>query len=188
MSPATIQWEDVRRRLRETEDRLNLPESPERITAIFRQRAAQLAKTQTEKMPAGENIPALVFRLANERYAIALKDLAEVVPFRGCTEVPGSSPLFLGVINLRGELRPVLDLAQVLCGVPSTGSGAVLVLRDRIALKVDEAEDLRLLDEGELTQPVQGQHTRILASENLAMLDVGTMLSAVLSQKESQSL
>ena len=190
MKQGSIQWEEVRRRVQANEDSLrrSLSESPERIKAVFRQRALQLGKEHVDKKPAAKGIPALVFRLAQERYAIALKELAEVLPFQGCTQVPGTSPQFLGVINLRGELRPVIDLARVLSGSPSIDSGTVLVLRRLVALKVDRVEDLCEIGSEELTHPVQGRYIQALASGTLGLLDVETMLSAVFSPKESRSI
>jgi len=54
-----------------------------------------------------------------------------VLPFAPCAPVPGAPPQFLGVINLRGELRAVVDLARLL--VPSADGNSdsefVLMLR-----------------------------------------------------------
>jgi purine-binding chemotaxis protein CheW len=188
MKTASIGWEEVRRRLQTSEDSLReaLSESPERIKTVFHQRAVLLAKAQAADKSASRGIPALIFRLAEERYAIALKELAEVLPFQGCTQVPGASPEFLGVINVRGELRPVIDLARVLSGSPSTDFGAVLILRRHGALKVDDVEDLREIRSDELTPPVQGRYLQALAAGTLGLLDVETMLSAVFSPKESR--
>jgi purine-binding chemotaxis protein CheW len=190
MKQGSIQWEEVRMRLQTNENslRASLSESPERIRTVFRQRAVQLAKEHAANKPASRGIPALIFRLAEERYAIALQELAEVLPFQGCTQVPGTSTQFLGVINLRGELRPVIDLARVLSGSSSTDSGAVLVLRRQGALKVDSVEDLREIRPEELTRPVQGHYIQALASGTLGLLDVETMLLAVFSPKESRSI
>ena len=53
--------------------------------------------------PSPLGLPVLIFRLAQELYAIELEEVAETLPFERCTPVPGSPPQFLGVINLRGE-------------------------------------------------------------------------------------
>jgi len=187
---AFVKWDEVRRRLQTSEDSLRdaLSESPERIETVFRQRAVQLAKPTAATKSVSSGIPALIFRLAHERYAIALKDLAEVLSFHGCTRVPGARAQFLGVINVRGELRPVIDLGHVLSGLPSNDSGAVLILRRQAALKVDEIEELREIGAGELSRPVPGQYLQAFASGTLGLLDVETMLSAVFSPKESQSI
>lgn len=193
MSQTAIDWEQVRRRLRKSEEALEktLAENPARMQAVFRQRAIQLGRERAESKPLSPGIPALIFRLAQERYAIALKDLAEVLPFQGCTQVPGASKQFLGVINVRGELRPVIDLAHVLSGASrgsATDSGAVLMLRRPAGLKVDSVEALREIRSDELGAPAQGQYCRALVSGSLALLDVDVVLSAVDSAVESRSI
>jgi purine-binding chemotaxis protein CheW len=187
MKRASINWEDARKLLRANENSLRetLSESPERIKTIFHKRAVQLAKAHIGERPVCNGIPALIFRTARERHAIALQEVAEVLPFRGCTQIPGAPQQYLGVINLRGELRPVIDLARVLSGSPSIESGAVLVLRRGTALKVDAVEALREIASEELTHPVQGQYIQPLASGALGLVDVDAMLSAVFSTKES---
>jgi purine-binding chemotaxis protein CheW len=189
MKRPAIQWDEVRKRVRANEDSLRrtLSESPERIKTVYRQRAAKLAREHAEKKPVARGMPALIVRVAQERYAIALEQLAEVLPFQGCTRIPGSSRQFLGVINLRGDLRPVIDLAWVLSGSPSGDSGGVLVMRRPAALKVDAVEDLLEIPREELTSRVQGHYVQALASGTLGLLDVETMLSAAFSPKESRS-
>ena len=144
MSQMGIDWNAVRGRLRKSEEALQetLSDSPARMKIVFRQRAAQLRKREA-KTSVSTPIAALVFRVGEERHAIALSELTEVLAFRDCTPVPGSAPQFLGVINLRGEIRPVLDLARILCGNGAAKSGVVLILRRQAALKVDSAEELR---------------------------------------------
>lgn len=190
MKSASIAWEEVHARLEASEISLReaFSEKPERVKTAFRQRAIQLAKSHASEKPASKGIPVLIFRIAQERYAIPLKELSEVLPFQGCTVVPGSSSQVLGVINLRGELRPVIDLPRVLSGNPSIDSGAVLVLRRAAALKVDGVEDLREIGSEELIGVAPGHYIHSIASGTLGLLDVETLLSTVLFSKESTSL
>jgi chemotaxis signal transduction protein len=188
MRRSFIAWDEVRTRLQADEKaaREVFAESPERIKTVFHQRAIRLARAPARNKPVSRGFPALIFSVAQEQYAIELKDLAEVLPFQGCTPVPGSSPDFPGVINLRGELRPVIDLGQVLCGTPSTGPGALLVLPRPLALNVDSVDDLRELDSGELARAARGGYVRTLAPGIPGLLDVEALLSAVLSPKGSR--
>jgi purine-binding chemotaxis protein CheW len=188
---ASIDWDEVRSRLQKSQEALreSLSDNPQRMQAVLRRRAVQLAQEPpAETRPASRSIPALVFRLGQERYAIPLADLAEVLPFRGCTEVPGGSARFLGVINLRGEIRPVIDLARVLCGNASTDSGAILMLRRPVGLKVDEVENLQQVCSDEMAPMIPGHHVRRFVSGTLALLDVETLLLAMTSAKESRPL
>ena len=166
-----------------------LTESPTRIEAIYRQRAVQLANRQVDLSPASVGLPVLVFRLAQEQYAIELKELAEVIPFAHCTPVPGASTQFLGVINVRGELRAVLDLCRLFGLSESTAkdSGFALVLRSQghdIALKVDQIEELREIRPEMLTLPAQGKYSKGFTSGALTLLSVDAVLAEVFSKEE----
>ena len=192
MKRAGIDWELVRSRLRASERGLEeaLSENPERIAAAYRQRAVELAKVQGEHGPVSAGLPVLVFRLEKERYAIELQEVAEVLPFGRCTPAPGSPPQFRGVINLRGELRAVLDLGRLLA-LSENGdrdSGFVLMLRRpgrEIGLKVDCIEELREIRPEELSLPAQGNYVKGIASGALMLLNVEAVLAAVFSKEES---
>ena len=53
----------------------------------------------------------LGFSLAGESYAIELLRIREIIEHIPITRVPGMPPAVLGVINLRGRVVPVVDLA-----------------------------------------------------------------------------
>lgn len=53
----------------------------------------------------------LGFSLAGETYAIELLRIREIIEHVPVTRVPGMPPAVLGVINLRGRVVPVVDLA-----------------------------------------------------------------------------
>src|SRR5579864_6064282 len=124
MKQTKIDWNVVRERLRSSELALDAALTPDsqRIEKVYRQRAARLATVEMNREPASPGLSALVFRLGQERYAIEMSELAEVLPLTRCVPVPGASREFLGVINLRGELRAVLDLGHVLAPA-DTGNG-----------------------------------------------------------------
>jgi len=74
----------------------------------------------------------VVFRVGSERYALPLEAVREVVlPQPPFARVPRVSEAVPGVMNLRGRVLAVVDLAA-LVGLPSQtlreGSGQVLVL------------------------------------------------------------
>jgi purine-binding chemotaxis protein CheW len=74
----------------------------------------------------------VVFRVANERYALPLEAVREVVlPQPPFARVPRVSEAVQGVMNLRGRVVAVVDLAA-LVGLPGQplreGAGQVLIL------------------------------------------------------------
>ncbi|HYO68785.1 MAG TPA: chemotaxis protein CheW [Archangium sp.] len=52
------------------------------------------------------------FRLGGEDYAVHILRVKEIIAYSPVTPVPGLPPMVLGVINLRGKVVPVVDLAM----------------------------------------------------------------------------
>jgi purine-binding chemotaxis protein CheW len=194
MKRATIDWSAVQARLRASELALEqaLTPNPQRVQDAYRQRAARLASVEINHASASPGFPALVFRLGQERYAIEMKELAEVLPFTNCVPVPGGSRRFLGVVNLRGEIRAVLDLGHLL-GASESGNGHagyVLMIRRAgrdIGLKIDRIEELREMRQSELMPAPPGGYRRGLVSgTTLVLLSVDAVLEAAFSKEESR--
>ena len=192
-----IDWDVVRTRLRTSERALEeaMGESPERIDAVYRQRAARMAKGRSE--PAGDRLKVLVFRLGPERYAIEVAEVAEAAPLERCAPVPGSLPVFAGVINLRGELRAVVDLARLLAlsggsnnsNSSNNDAAFVLVLRQRgqsIGFKVDRIEELREIVRGELSSLAEGKYVTGVAPGMLMLLSVDAVLEDIFLKEEAR--
>ena len=53
----------------------------------------------------------LTFRIGHEHYGLELSQTREIIEYSGITEVPLMPNFLRGVINLRGEVVPVIDLA-----------------------------------------------------------------------------
>ena len=53
----------------------------------------------------------LIFVLAGEEYAVDILRVREIIRFTTPTRVPGMPPSVRGLINLRGRVVPVIDLA-----------------------------------------------------------------------------
>lgn len=64
----------------------------------------------------------LTFFVAGEEYALAILNVREIIEFSTLTVVPNTPPAVRGVINLRGSVVPVIDLA-VRFGLPPTTPG-----------------------------------------------------------------
>jgi purine-binding chemotaxis protein CheW len=69
----------------------------------------------------------LVFSCGASWYAVPAETAAEVVSVPDLTRVPGAPPHLLGVFAHRGEVIPVVDLAQLAAGKPETSRRAVLL-------------------------------------------------------------
>ena len=77
-----------------------------------------------------EGAGAVLLRLGASRYAIPLRDVAEVAPVPPVTRLPGSPAWLPGVANWRGRMLPVLDLRPLLGAdvVPLATSARLLVV------------------------------------------------------------
>jgi purine-binding chemotaxis protein CheW len=52
-----------------------------------------------------------VFRSGRERYCLSMSEVEEVVAWSTLTRVPLAAPYLMGILNLRGVIVPVLDIA-----------------------------------------------------------------------------
>lgn len=76
------------------------------VPVAARHTAVALAQTQIE-----EQTQYLTFMLGGETFAIGILGIKEIIEYHGVTEVPMMPACIRGVINLRGAVVPVLDLA-----------------------------------------------------------------------------
>ena len=53
-------------------------------------------------------------RLGSNLYGIDIKYIDNIIVMHNITRVPKSQPYFLGVINLRGEIIPIMSLRRKL--------------------------------------------------------------------------
>ncbi len=143
------------------------PACPPHMQAVWRERARRLSQRPVSD-GAGQNaLPVIVLGIGKERYGIDLPDVAEVLPPVRATPVPGAAAVISGVINVHGEIRPVIDLRRFLRieGDRNGGLARVILLRKdgrELALQIDSVEQIRWIGSGEL-QPA-GLSTRIKGS------------------------
>jgi two-component system, chemotaxis family, chemotaxis protein CheV len=98
----------------------------------------------------------LLFRLGDtagsdrsELFGINVFKIREIVAMPPVTAMAGSPPNVLGVVNLRGQVIPVIDLPAVVGCVPKTGLNIMLVTeyaRSTQAFAAESVEDIVRLD------------------------------------------
>ncbi|MBI3697473.1 MAG: chemotaxis protein CheW [Acidobacteria bacterium] len=173
-----IDWEQARRRLARSERGLEqaLVADAQRVKRVWRERAARLARPPAEALSAVR--PFLAFRLREETYALPLEELGEVIPNPACTPVPGAPAALAGVLNLRGQIRPVWDLARLL-QLPEGESGdwVLLLRRPELGLRVGRAEQILHLRPEEFRVPLNAPPWVVgVSADALAWLDVQPLL------------
>ena len=83
----------------------------------------------------GEVSQYLTFRLAGEEYAVEILQAREILRYEEVTRVPTAPPSIRGVLNLRGRVVPVVDLAVKL-GLPETPvTGRTCIVIVEVALE-----------------------------------------------------
>jgi purine-binding chemotaxis protein CheW len=193
-----IDWEQVKARLRDSQQALErvLTVSPERLEAIYRERAARLAGRQTPGAGPAAARRVLAFVLRGERYALEFADLAAIRPYAGATPVPGGPPVLLGVINIDGDIRSVVDLARLLelPGGENGADGYVLVVRRhgrQVALRVDQLDKIFQVGAGDLVVPEgstgpAAHFLRGLTPDRLRLLNTDALLAHPLFGPEAK--
>lgn len=158
-----IDWDAAKQQLAGAESALEraLGADARQLDEVYRQRAAQLAKRHTAIAANVRTITVLVFSLGAETYGLPIADLAEALPPARCTPVPRAAAEIEGVINLRGELRSVIDLRRLLSLPPAAleSAGFILMLRsegDDVGLKVGQVEKVQTIRLDELASPEAG--------------------------------
>ena len=111
-----IDWEQVHIRLKNSQLALEqaLTASPERREAVYRERAAQFAARGRQAEGPGTASGHCPLPLGTARSGRDHADLIEILPVAPGTPVPGGPPQPLGVMNLHGEIRSVIDLGGLL--------------------------------------------------------------------------
>lgn len=94
-------------------------QDPLDVDSILTERAEELARPR-EKPQEVSSIEVLTFQLVYREYAVELKYVRESVLSREITPVPGTPDYVIGVLPVRGEIIPLIDL-RVLLRIPETG-------------------------------------------------------------------
>ena len=151
-------------------------------------------------LTASNKFELLLFRLGiakqtshSELFGINVFKVREIVAMPSITEVAGAIENMLGVVNLRGQIIPVIDLPAVVGCVPSTGLNILLVTeyaRTTQGFAVESVEEIVRLDWGQVlsaeSSSVGGMVTSIarldgdVANTRLAqVLDVEQILRSI---------
>ena len=146
----------------------------------------------------------LLFRLGedaslerSELFGINVFKIREIIPMPVITAVAGSPTHMMGVVDLRGQILPVIDLPAVAGCTPRTGLNILLITeyaRSTQAFAVESVEDIVRLDWRQVLSAegngASGMVTSIARldgdnSERLAqVLDVETILRQVMPPNE----
>ncbi|MBS4539869.1 chemotaxis protein CheW [Clostridium sp. D2Q-11] len=100
----------------------------------------------------------VIFRIHNDSYAIDISMVKTIEKVEDFTRIPNSEGYIKGVINLRGEVIPVIDLKKRL-GIGeieiNENSRVIITYRDEIVvgLLVDASSEVVYLQKDEIDNP-----------------------------------
>lgn len=92
------------------------------------------------------------FRIDEDCFAIHISDIHEIIKPQEISKIPDTKPHIKGVINLRGQIIPVISL-RILFGLtdePFTKSSRIIVTQDnneKIGLIVDRVDKVTIFDD-----------------------------------------
>jgi len=138
-----------------------------------------LASTATPTdAPTGTALRLLLFAVAGRVYGCDIASVREIVPIRHATRLPGAPPYVRGLINLRGAIVTVIDLAARLAGSAALPEGSVVLAEygtKQVGLAVDEVRDVQMLSPDRF-EAATGDVARGGIVRGLGHLDDGVVL------------
>ncbi len=134
-----------------------------------------------------DRLEIIAFQLASERYAIESRYVREVHPLKDLTPIPCTPAFVLGVVNVRGQLCPVVDLRRLL-GLPGGGfvnATRALIIHDatmEFAIAADTIVGVRSVGLAELLPPaslpgVGSGYARGVTADHVVIFDAGHILA-----------
>jgi len=97
----------------------------------------------------------VIFAVGGQEYAVSIQGVKEVVPWVKPTAVPEAPRLIEGIIDLRGDLIPILDLASRfgVTRAKQEPDGRVMVVEigtSQVGIIVDEVTEVHTVDPAQL--------------------------------------
>ncbi|SFU33977.1 MULTISPECIES: chemotaxis protein CheW [Butyrivibrio] len=156
-------------------------------------------KEVKEKADKGELIQYIVIKIDDEQYGINIKFIDNIVRMQQITRVPKVDAFLKGVINIRGEIVPVMSVRMKM-GLSEdviTGASRIIILKteagDLVGIIVDQVNQVLTLNEKDIEKvrydDKKGQ-SKVSFVSGVGHYDGGLVsildLDAVVSEKESK--
>lgn len=103
----------------------------------------------------GVELQLVIFRLAGEEFGMEISQVREIIRLQDITPMPRAPEFIEGVINLRGQIIAVMDLAKRfgISGGDRTDKTRIVVTEvggSTVGLIVDEVPEVLRISEGEV--------------------------------------
>ena len=158
------------------------------IRTILKNRAIAMAQVPVQKKEASVIIEVIAFTLVSEIYGIESVFVKEVYTLTDFTPLPGVPSYIFGIINVRGQILPVIDLKKFF-NLPEKGLGElnkVIILSNGqmefgiLADMVLGTQSIELEDIQEVPPTVTGigeNYLKGITKEHIVMLDAERILN-----------
>ncbi|HLZ31702.1 MAG TPA: chemotaxis protein CheW [Chloroflexota bacterium] len=134
----------------------------------------------------------LLIRLGDRHYGLPIGAVERVLPMAHVSRLPDAGAAFLGMLNLRGQVLPVLD-PRPLLGLPDVAPAAehrlvLLTSTTRFLIWVDTVEEVVAYTSDDLSDvPAQQAHSLVRAVLRLGEAIVPVLSPAALEPRVAAS-
>jgi len=97
-----------------------------------------------------------IFKIGDELFGIGIERVVEILKVQKIFAIPGLPEFLSGVLNVRGNVVPVMDLRQRFSMKPSGKKERIIMVRcgkEKIGFLVDDVKEILPLSEEEITTP-----------------------------------
>ena len=140
-----------------------------------------------ENLVVSETKQYIVVKLDNEQYGIDITFIDNIVRMQQITRVPKAQTFFSGVINLRGEIIPVMNqrLKFELEEKDPTNATRIIIIKPenntKIGILVDEVREVVTLEEENVDHAVHDD-------QGISLLGVGKYKNTLISLLDIQGI
>jgi purine-binding chemotaxis protein CheW len=155
---------------------------------ILKRRSKTLSTPKTA-MHVEDTVEIAVFLLGNDLYGFDIEHLREVCTLSDVTYIPCAPNFVVGVINLRGQIIPILDILLFMnmsgnSDRPCVFNKAIILERNKLVVGflVDEVIGARQVPVSSLQQILhaddghKAEYVKGITKERLVVLDAGKLL------------
>jgi len=141
----------------------------------------------TEEMDKSGEMQLVVFRVGKEEYGLDIQEVKEIIKMQEITEIPNAPEFIEGVINLRGQITPVMDMRKKLKASKremNKDTRIVIVETDNsnIGIIVDSVTGVIHIPEREISPPPVGSENEFVKgvgkinNKLLILIDINKMM------------
>jgi purine-binding chemotaxis protein CheW len=144
-------------------------------------------EVMTEELEKSGEMQLVVFRVGKEEYGLDIQEVKEIIKMQEITEIPNAPEFIEGVINLRGQITPVMDMRKRLnAEVEKIGKDTRIVIveteESNIGIIVDSVTGVIHMPERDISPPPVSSETEFVKGVGkindklLILIDINKMM------------